>query len=355
MQAHENSTIANGSAELKIMASSDKIQQSNYGKNSFQLSNTGKKRITEFELDVSGALFPDSIFDPEGLAGDSAFKALQINTDESTGIIPPAQSKKKTYLGEGGTQGYRGLRITFDPTKEDGFNPGETLGFSIDMDPNSVAGTTKKPLDAASSPRWDVGGVSGAELIGSTFTVTFEDGTTATGQLFSTAKQAGSKGRATQQPEDLQVELTVNDLQPGARGVYHSSGPQIQVSGPTGKRVRVVVAKGFIQPVTAYTEALHQQLDSLSKESFPANNAVEFQFADLEMTGEPINISDRFDFTKVQKFDFQADPSQPFSIDEDKVSLAIVAAVIDPNQNDFASGPVTKPIYLTYQESPEGP
>lgn len=111
------------------MASSDRIQQSNYGKNSFLLSNTGHKRITEFELDVSRALFPDSIFDPLGLAGDSASKALQINTDEFTGIVSPAQSKKKTYLGEGGTQGYRGLRIAFDPAQP----------FSIDEDKVSLA------------------------------------------------------------------------------------------------------------------------------------------------------------------------------------------------------------------------
>lgn len=340
---------ATGEAVLKIMSNVDNVQRSNYGKNSFQLSNTGGKNIVEFELDVSNALFPDSVFDPEGLAGDSVAKPLQINSDMTTGVIPFDQSKKKVYIGEGGTKGYRGLRITFDTDKDDGFNPGESIGFSIDMDPNSIAGTRKKPLDQASAPKWDVGGISGAELIGSTFIVTFEDGTKAKGQLFSTATQAGSQGIATQQPRDIQAQLTVNGMEPGETGSYSEGGPKILVSAPAGQIVRVVVAKGFIQPVTAYDKKLHKQLEALSKETFPANNAVEFQFADLKMTDEAIDVSDRFDFTDVEDYNFSADPNKPFSIDEDKVSLAIVAAVIDPENQDLILGPVTKPIYLSFR------
>ncbi|MEO0794448.1 MAG: hypothetical protein AAFX93_04780 [Verrucomicrobiota bacterium] len=341
-------TDATGEAVLKIMPWSDKVQQSNYGKNSFQLSNTGTKKIIEFKMDVSNALFPDSVFDPEGIAGDSAAKPLQMNKDESTGVVPP-DSHKKSYIGEGGTKGYRGLGIIFDPEKDNGFNPGETLGFSVDMDPNSIAGTKKYPLDQAAVPKWDVGGVSGAELIGSTFVVTFDDGTKAKGQLFSTANQAGSQGIASQQPRDAQAKLTVNGLKPGSVGTYSHGGPKITVSGTKGQQVRVVIAKGFIQPVTAYNEKLHHQLEALRREPFPANNAVEFQFADLDMTGEPIDITDKFDFTSVKDYSFSADPTKPFSIDEDKLSLAIVAAVIDPANQDLPLGPVTKPIYLTFE------
>lgn len=73
------------------------------------------------------------------------------------------------------------------------------------------------------------------------------------------------------------------------------------------------------------------------------------QFDDLQMTGEAMDVSDNFDFTGVKDYDFRADPEKPFSIDEDKVSLAIVAAVIDPENQDLVLGPVTKPIYLTFK------
>ena len=342
-------TEAVGEAVLKIMSGVNNVQKSNYGKNSFRVSNTGGKKIVEFQMDVSSALFPDCVFDPEGLAGDSVAKPLRINTDMTTGVIPPKVSKKKAYIGKGGDKGYRGLRIAFDVSKDDGFNPGEMLGFSIDMDPNSIAGTKKKPLDQASFPRWDVGGVSGAELIGSTFVVTFKDGTKASGQLFSTATQAGSQGIATQQPRNLETKITVNGKKPGDVGSYTTGGPRIIVSAPSGQKVRVVVAKGFIQPVTAYNKKLHKQLRSLSKQAFPANNAVEFQFADLQMTGKAMDVSDKFDFTGVKNYDFEKDSKKPFSIDEDKLSLAIVAAIIDPENEDLVLGPVTKPVYLTFK------
>lgn len=337
-----------GAAVLKVMPQTDLVQKSNYRKNSFQLLNVGNKDIVEVKIDVTSALFPDSVFDPEGLAGDSVAKPLQIDQDMKTGVVLPEKAKQETYLGEGGDKGYRTLRLTFDPNNNSGFNPSEELGFSIDMDPNSIAGTEKKPIDEAGSPKWDAGGISGAELIGSSFVVTFSDNTKARGQLFSTATQAGSQGIATQAPNSLEATLSVNGMTAGEVGTYSSAGPKIIVSGPAGKTVRVVVAKGFIQPVVAYKETLHQQLAALSAMPFPANNAVEFQFFDFVLTSKPTDISSQFDFSGVKLYDFSASPDKPFSVDEDKVSLAIVAAVIDPQKN-LAMGQVTAPIYLTYK------
>ncbi|MEM9252537.1 MAG: hypothetical protein AAGB29_09330, partial [Planctomycetota bacterium] len=237
---------ATGAAVLEIMAKTNNVQRSNYGKNSFILSNTGDKDIVAFKLDVTDALFPDTVFDPEGKAGDSVAKPLNIDRDDATGVVHHPGKTSPHYLGEGGDRGYERLLITFDADSNNGFNPGETLGFSIDMDPNSIAGTHKKPLDEGSKPKWDVGGVSGAELIGSTFTVTFADGSQASGQLFATGTQAGSHGIATEQPRDARVELTVNGLNPGQTGTYASDGPQIVVNGEAGQRVRVAVAKGII-------------------------------------------------------------------------------------------------------------
>lgn len=339
-----------GSAVLEVMPETNNVQRSNFRNNSFLLKNTGSKNIIAFELDVTEALFPDAVFDPEGKAGDSVAKPLAINRNDQTGVVHHRGPKAPHYQGVGGDRGYEKLVITFDPGNENGFNPGESLGFAIDMDPNSIAGTSKRPLDKGSSPRWDVGGVSGAELIGSTFEVTFADGSKATGVLFATGTQAGSHGLATEQPSETKVELVANGKRAGKTGTYSTGGPQIWVQGDKGLHVRVVLAKGFIQPVSPYDEKLEDHLHTLSREPFPANNAVEFQFADLTLTGEPIDISSEFEFDSIDAYDFQADPDKPFSIDEDKVPLAIIAAVIDPDNNNLPYGLVTAPIYLTYEQ-----
>ncbi|MFP3344844.1 hypothetical protein R0J87_20415, partial [Halomonas sp. SIMBA_159] len=88
-----------------------------------------------------------SVFDPFGEAGDTASKALTINTDGNTGVASP--DSYDPYVGLGGISGYKGLILLFDETVNSGFNPGETLGFSVDMDPNSVAGGNKSDLDNA--------------------------------------------------------------------------------------------------------------------------------------------------------------------------------------------------------------
>ncbi len=338
-----------GSAVLEIMPTINNVQRSNFGKNSFLIKNTGSKDIVAFELDVTGALFPDTVFDPEGKAGDSAAKPLQIDRNDGTGVVHHSGRTSPHYLGVGGDRGYERLVITFDPGDAKGFNSGEVLGFSIDMDPNSIAGTSKRPLDEGSAPHWDVGGVSGAELIGSIFEVTFADGSKASGVLFATGTQAGSHGVATEQARDTAVEILANGKRPGETGTYSTGGPQIWVKGDEGVRVRVVLAKGFIQPVSPYDNKLERQLDTLSREPFPANNAVEFQFADITLTGESVEISSEFDFAAIQRYDLKTDPNKPFSIDEDKVPLGIIAAAIDPGHNNLPSGPVTAPIYLTFE------
>ncbi len=337
----------NGEAILAIMASEDNVQLSNYGKKSFVVSNTGSKNIVLFRLDVAESLFPDGVFDPEGIAGDSVSKPLAIDEDTDTGVILPTGVSSDIYIGQGGPAGYKGIQLRF---RENGFNPGEKIAFSVDMDPNSIAGTEKAPIDTGSSPGWDVGGVSGAELIGSVFTVTFSDGTTASGQLGGTATQAGSRGIASQMPRIQKADLQVNGLNPGNVGTYSTGGPEILITGPDGTTARVIVAKGFIQPVSPYDHRLEQQLKALTRRPFPVNNAVEILTVDIEMTGKAINISDRFNFSKVANYNFKSDPTKPLSVDDDKLSLGITAAIIDKNQENLPLGPLTKPIYLNYQK-----
>ena len=327
-----------GEAILKITFDSNNVKSSNFGSNSFQITNTGEKTIAQIDINVSNALYPDAVFDPFGEAGDTKSKPLTIDTNGGTGVVTPSNA---SYIGVGGTAGYEAIQLVFEEDNNNGFEPGETIGFSVDMDPNSLAGTNKSQLDAGTNPSWDAGGVSGAELIGSTFTVTFTDNTTATGQLQGTKNQAGSQALASQDAPNLSVSLTVNGLDAGGVGTYDANGPSVIINGPAGQTARVVLTKGFIQPVTPYAQFLQDQLDLLATSDFPANNAVEFQTVDVLLTGGAQDISNLFDFSGVPNFNFEG---------EDQLPLGFVASIIDPAKEDLPIGPVTQPIYLEFQK-----
>lgn len=324
------------------MADVDAVQSSNFAAGSFVVVNRGDKAIARIDFDVTEALYPDTVFDPFGEAGDTVSKALTIDSDGGTGVEAVTA---QTYGGAGGADGYERLTLTFADNLNGGFEPGETLTFSVDMDPNSVAGADKAPLDAGSAPAWDVGGVSGAELIGSWFTVTFEDGATARGQLHGAGAQAGGRALAVEGDAGPTVSLRVNGEGPGGVGSYSDASLTVVVSGPSGATARVVLTKGFIQPVSTdgfaepFRSTLDGQLSLLASQDFPANNAAEFQTADIVLTGVDQDISDQFDLTGVAGFDFAG---------EDRLALGLVAAVIDPDDDGHAIGPLTDPIYLRF-------
>ncbi|MCA0941240.1 hypothetical protein LCM08_11415 [Salipiger pacificus] len=343
-----------GAVTLAITANATNVKESNYGSGSFVLSNTGTKVVTKVEIDVSNAVLKDAVFDPFGVAGDTISKALTIDSAGNTGVDAPnnnaSDPNNETYLGAGGTAGYEGIVLTFDTATNGGFQSGETVTFSVDMDPNSIAGAKKSTLDAGTSPSWDVGGVSGAELIGSSFTVTYADGTTSTGYLQGTGTQAGAKGLSSQAAAGTEASIVVNGLIEGGVGTYSDSDFSMLVSGPAGATMRVVLMKAMIQPTTnafstgtsteqAYAPQLDAQLAALAASDFPANNAVEVQTVDVTLTGGVQDISSMFDLSGVAAFDFTG---------EDQLPLGIVAAVIDPSNGNLPVGPTTSPIYLTY-------
>ncbi|MEX2453681.1 MAG: malectin domain-containing carbohydrate-binding protein [Rhodospirillaceae bacterium] len=354
-----------GQAVLTVNDGANGIEASNFGANSFQITNTGEKDIFAIEIDVADALFPDAVFDPFGLAGDLTAKILQINAEGGTGVITPAGGFGQsaigvTYIGEGGASGFEKIRLEFTD-----FNPGETLGFSIDMDPNSIAGSVKSTLDSgaplAGAGNWDVGGIAGGELIGSSFFVEYEDASISTGKLHGqgAGQQMGASALSTQASENLDVTLTVNGLIPGAEGTYGDGGPQILIQGPADEVARVLVAKGFIVPFTnnfaesdPYKAQLDAQIQALEASGFPANNAVELLYVDVLLTGDVQDISGLFDFTQVVGFDLSVpDQTNEFGIlEEDKLPLGIVASVIDP-ATDLPKGEVTSPIHIRHSDA----
>ena len=338
-----------GAAELAITADSNDVQISTFTNNSVQITNTGTKDIEKVVVDVTSALFPDVVFDPFGEAGDTLARKLTITNAGGTGVLSPDHGSSANpgtaYIGTGGIAGFKAIQLLFGENTFGGFNPGETVAFAIDMDSNSIAGASKSILEAGTSPYWDVGGVSGAELIGSMFRVTFTDGTTATGELQGVNNQGGSKGVALQNSPDFSASLTVNGLSEGGVGTYGVDGPTVEVGGPIGETARVILVKGIIQPINnnfnePYATQFDNQLAALAASDFPANNSAQFQTVDVILTGEPQDISAMFDFSQVPGFNL--------AVPEDQVPLGFVAGIIDPISGDLPLGGVSAPIYLQF-------
>ncbi|NRB20817.1 MAG: hypothetical protein HRU33_25615, partial [Rhodobacteraceae bacterium] len=332
-----------GAARIGVNESSDNINQSTFSAGSFVIANVGEKMITQVEFDLTNGIIPDAVFDPFGEAGDTIFKGLTIDSAGSTGVdITPDASN---YVGLGGASGYEGLIVTFDD-----FDPGETVTFSIDVDPNSLLGGKKTLLDAGSFMSWDAAGISGAEIIASTVTVTYSDGTTSTGDLMSAENNGGAYTVSSQATPGLEPTLSVNGVAAGGAGTYGTGGPTVILNGPVGHVARVTLVKGFIQPVTnefyngnsedqAYAPQLDAQLATLAASDFPANNIVELQTFDIPLDGTNQDISSTFDFSGVADYTFDG---------EDEVPLAFVASIINPADANAPLGAVTQPVFLTF-------
>ncbi len=336
----------NGSAQITI-TSGKGIQISNFGTSSFQVENTGDKRIAAIYFDVTDALFPDTVFDPVGLAGDSTSRGLLFSDTGSTGVFQPnSQEVLVPFFGEGGTAGYEGMLLTFDPDLDGGYETGEIIKFGVDMDPNSIVGLPQNPVDIdGNDPRinsWDIGGVSGAELINSKISVLFTDGTIADGKLLGDGSQGGSVAVVSQNSPNKEVSLTVNGLQPAESGSYSQDNIEVLVSGQAGDKARIVLAKGLIQPfdyIAPDGSAINLS-EKFTNSPFPANNAIQFQTIDVVLDGTEQDITALFNFNAPGgNLNFPGNNILP---------IGFVASIID--NNDLPVGSVTEPIYLVHSD-----
>ncbi len=193
---------------------------STYTPGSFRVTNQsqGGQTITSFDLDLSTALLPDLVFDPTGAAGDTTFKDATL--DSGTETMPIGRNFLGPHDG-----GFDLVQALFG-----GFDPAETMTWSIDIDPTSIKGV------AAPGPS-DSGSVSGLEIVGATVTVRYDDGTVQTGQL---APIAGSDGGS---------RVVLRPLAPAAPGLslvgvtppVSVTSPQqtARLTGPAGATVRL--------------------------------------------------------------------------------------------------------------------
>ena len=136
-----------------VSVNTGNINGSTFGNSSFNITNTASNgaSITNVTFDLSSAVLPEVVFDPNGTAGDSTSKGFTPNsgTDVTTGVS--GHTFTNAYEG-----GFYGLSIDFTSGQ---FTLNETLQFGLDIDPVSIKG------GSAPGPN-EAGSVSGLELTG---------------------------------------------------------------------------------------------------------------------------------------------------------------------------------------------
>ncbi|WP_210527176.1 calcium-binding protein [Rubellimicrobium arenae] len=220
-----------GGAAIKIHPGG-LLEASSYNANSFEITNTGEKNITSVTFDTRSNLLPGIVFDPAGTAGDTVAKNLKIDTAGATGAFQPASTDYSAFSAPI-NGGYNVMRVNFNSAVSGGFNPGETVKFSVDVDPLNIKN---------SGVDGDAGSVSGLEMTGTTVTVTYSDGTTQTTRLMGDGSKGG--GAATLSDDILAAPtLTLAGKSSGQVGVT-SATQSVQVTGAANQTVTVMIMTG---------------------------------------------------------------------------------------------------------------
>ncbi|MEM8488249.1 MAG: malectin domain-containing carbohydrate-binding protein [Bacteroidota bacterium] len=256
-------TISNGASALVEIATPEDIDASTVAGGSISVENTSTngQKITNVTFDLSTSIFPDLVFDPDGSAGDNTGKGFTPDNGQSQTGFANA-SLESPHNGTNGEDGYDAVTATFTD-----FDPGDSFGFSIDVDPTTIKG--------ASAPGpGESGSVSGLELSGASVTVSFDDGSEYTAELFqvegSVSASAGFAAAdilgapAISVPGASTLKSKVDDLE-----------QTIRVSGDIGQQVRLMVVEA----------ALFLSGGGFDVDAFEANTALAVQEFDETIGG----------------------------------------------------------------------
>lgn len=220
-------------------------------------NSTGDLTITSVSFDLSTAMYPNMVFDPNGTAGDAAGKCFTPTggTASPTGLVVPSDPCDDPFSAPRGNGGFDVVSASFSD-----FQPGETFTFAVDVDPTSIENA---------SGTGSSGSVSGLELTGSTVTVTFSDGTTLSGEIYRVQPSSNGGAENTLTPDSISPApaLTVLNTTPTANGVFQdavidSLSQTVQISGPANASVSLLVIESDLlvgQPTPDMFEANEAQ------------------------------------------------------------------------------------------------
>ncbi len=231
------------------------LEASTYNTGSFRLANISLNDalLVELRIDLSTAILPDMVFDPFGVAGDKVAKDVTVDRAESLSLDSHA------YEGPH-DGGFDVLVLSFH-----NFNRGEQFWFSVDVDPTSIAGV------GAPGPG-EAGSVGGLELIGTTVTATFDDGTVLTNEVARLDDPGNGghthSGAAAILRPDLPGRPVVAVSGIEGPAVVTAAQQIVRVTGPVGQPFVLLVVEGGL-----FTAGVPH--DGFDLDPFESNTAVD--------------------------------------------------------------------------------
>jgi hypothetical protein len=279
------------------------LNASTFSTAAFKLENlsSGGQQLTSVTIDLSGSILAGMVFDPAGAAGDTVAKGFTVDGQVGSFTVSSA-----TFGNGSNTAGFKTLTLQLQ-----GFDPGETLQFSVDVDPASIQGVE------APGPG-DSGGVAGVELTGAAVAFSFGT-TTLTNELFKEPSSAGGATVLAKGGLPATPTVTVTGVS-GTTGTVSSVEQTVNISGPAGATARVLVMEGG-----AFTQGVPASAPDLGP--FEANSAVNVTTYDVALDSQGQG---------------QVQVTLTDSVPEGGLNL-ITAVVLG---TDGASGPASAPIAL---------
>lgn len=221
-------TVPPSTVEARLLITENGgINASTYVPGSFVIINESAStaRIEQVRIDLRTAIFPDMVFDPYGTAGDTVAKDVEIDSDP--GLVGYLG---RTY-GSPHDDGFDILYLNFN-----NFDPGESVAFSVDVDPTSIRGSS------APGP-FESGSVSGLELSGATVNISFANGLELTQRTYRIPNSlSGSQAliRSGLPPAPTAEIVGV----PAPPATVSEASQVVRVGGLPYSQVRVLVVEG---------------------------------------------------------------------------------------------------------------
>ena len=230
-------TSAVPSAVVQITPN-DGLGGSTFNGSSILVENTSLGNITirSVTLNLANTLFPDLVFDPTGVAGDSGAKCLTADLNaEETGFNAPENPCVDPFsIPEDG--GFVEMVANFND-----FDAGETVGMSVDVDPTSIKGNPGVG---------DAGSIGGVEMVGTTVTIEFSNEETITNDVFYLPGSGGGGQAVVKNQEEVQLATPAVAPAISIQGTEESEitvseiAQVIEVTGPANASVTLLQVDG---------------------------------------------------------------------------------------------------------------